>query len=87
MADDSNRMSVSRVASGVTSGTPALRPASGATSVGSADSGSVAPFSGGGSAARSGLGAPRGSRMLPADYPVDQLDRNAARGTYLDILV
>jgi hypothetical protein len=30
---------------------------------------------------------PRGSRMLPADYPVENLDRRAQRGTYLDILV
>lgn len=30
---------------------------------------------------------PRGSRILPADYPVELLDANAVRGTYLDILV
>ncbi len=30
---------------------------------------------------------PRGSRMLSPDVSVDQLDRSAPRGTYLDILV
>ena len=30
---------------------------------------------------------PRGRRMLAADTPLDQLDRTAPRGTYLDILV
>jgi len=30
---------------------------------------------------------PRGRRMLSADTPLDSLDGNAARGTYLDILV
>ncbi|CAA7621488.1 conserved hypothetical protein [Magnetospirillum sp. LM-5] len=33
------------------------------------------------------IGGPRGNRILPADFPLDQLDRRAARGTYLDILV
>lgn len=30
---------------------------------------------------------PRGRRMLAADTPVESLDGNAVRGTYLDILV
>lgn len=30
---------------------------------------------------------PKGMRMLSPDVPVDQLDRRAPRGTYLDILV
>jgi len=30
---------------------------------------------------------PRGRRMLSADTPVESLDNNAVRGTYLDILV
>lgn len=46
----------------------------------------VAAGSGAG-AARGGIGGPRGQRILPADYPLDALDRQAARGTYLDILV
>lgn len=36
---------------------------------------------------RGGIGGPRGQRMLPADYPLDALDRQAQRGTYIDILV
>lgn len=38
------------------------------------------------SARQDGFGG-RGQRMLPANYPTEQLDRNAQRGTYLDILV
>ena len=38
-------------------------------------------------AERGGIGGPRGQRMLPADYPLDALDRKAQRGTYIDILV
>lgn len=30
---------------------------------------------------------PRGRRMLSPDTPIESLDGNAARGTYLDILV
>lgn len=30
---------------------------------------------------------PAGQRMLAPDTPLDDLDRNARRGTYLDILV
>lgn len=37
--------------------------------------------------AKQGAFGGRGQRMLPADYPSEQLDRNAQRGTYLDILV
>lgn len=38
-------------------------------------------------AERGGIGGPRGQRVLPADYPLDALDRGAPRGTYLDLLV
>ncbi len=38
-------------------------------------------------ATRQALAAPRGQRMLPADYPLDQLDAKAPRGTYLDLLI
>lgn len=41
---------------------------------------------GGGGGKNSPFGA-RGQRMLPADFPAEKLDRQAARGTYLDILV
>lgn len=82
MADDSNRIGTSRVTT-ATAGLGPVRKAGGFT--GDATAASV---SGGGSArTRSGSFGPRGSRMLPADYPADQLDRQAARGTYLDILV
>ncbi|KAF0224083.1 MAG: hypothetical protein FD176_1481 [Rhodospirillaceae bacterium] len=37
--------------------------------------------------ARGGIGGKPGNRILPADFPLDQLDRRARRGTYLDILV
>ncbi|CAA7613239.1 hypothetical protein [Magnetospirillum sp. UT-4] len=36
---------------------------------------------------RGAIGGPPGQRVLPADFPLDQLDRNARRGTYLDILI
>ena len=29
----------------------------------------------------------RGVRVLPADFPLERLDRNAPRGTYIDLLV
>lgn len=29
----------------------------------------------------------RGMRMLPADFPLDRLDRSAPRGTYIDLLI
>jgi hypothetical protein len=29
----------------------------------------------------------RGHRILPADFPLDKLDFNAPRGSYIDILV
>ncbi|CCG40731.1 hypothetical protein [Magnetospirillum molischianum] len=32
-------------------------------------------------------GGPRGRRMLSPDTPLESLDNNAARGTYIDILV
>lgn len=81
MSDDSNRIAGTRV-SPATAGLGSVRKAGGG------DAGAVSVSGGGGSArARSGAFGPRGSRMLPADYPADQLDRQAARGTYLDILV
>lgn len=42
---------------------------------------------GAGGALGGGLSAPRGMRMLPADYPLEALDKDSPRGTYLDILV
>lgn len=36
---------------------------------------------------RGAIGGKPGSRVLPADFPLDQLDRRARRGTYVDILV
>lgn len=36
---------------------------------------------------RGAIGGKPGNRVLPADFPLDQLDRRARRGTYLDILV
>ncbi|MBR9971833.1 hypothetical protein [Magnetospirillum sulfuroxidans] len=36
---------------------------------------------------RGGIGGKPGNRVLPADFPLDQLDRMARRGTYVDILV
>lgn len=82
MADDSNRIGTSRVST-VTAGLGPVRKAGGFA--GEASAASVG--SGGSAPARSGSFGPRGSRMLPADYPADQMDRQAARGTYLDILV
>lgn len=84
MADDSNRIG-SRGASGL----ELLRQISGvgAPTSGGGTSGSVAAASGSGGSPPRGAFGPRGSRVLPADFPEDQLDRRAARGTYLDILV
>lgn len=50
-----------------------------------------ATVSGGGGESVTGQGGatpngPRGRRMLAAGTPVESLDRNAPRGTYLDIL-
>ncbi|MGE5506016.1 MAG: hypothetical protein ACM31L_16460 [Actinomycetota bacterium] len=45
-----------------------------------------APAQGGSSAKSQGDGV-QVFRMLPADTPVETLDRTARRGTYLDILV
>ena len=36
---------------------------------------------------RGAIGGKPGNRVLPPDFPLDQLDRKARRGTYLDILV
>lgn len=36
---------------------------------------------------RGAIGGKPGNRVLPADFPLDQLDRRARRGTYLDLLV
>lgn len=84
MADDSGRIGSGRS----TLGMDLLRQVSG---VGGAPSGSgggaVTAAAGGGATTPRGAFGPRGSRMLPADFPEDQLDRRAARGTYLDILV
>ncbi|MCA1909444.1 MAG: hypothetical protein LDL39_13890 [Magnetospirillum sp.] len=39
------------------------------------------------SSTRGAIGGKPGNRILPPDFPLDQLDRRARRGTYLDILV
>lgn len=80
MADESNRIGSS------SGGADLLRPVLGGGKVGQRE------VVGAGGASASGgqrgpMGGPRGNRILPADYPLDQLDRRAARGTYLDILV
>ncbi|MGE5478215.1 MAG: hypothetical protein ACM3Q1_16290 [Bacteroidales bacterium] len=85
MADDSNRIGATRLSTGLGQ----VRPfAGGGVSV-SGNAGDTAVQASGDSAPAAPRGSfgPRGSRMLPADYPLDQLDRRAARGTYLDILV
>lgn len=88
MADESNRIGSSRTGS---AGMDLLRQLGvGSTSPASAPSevaAQVAGSGGGGRADRGAIGGPRGNRILPADYPLDQLDRRAARGTYLDIVV
>lgn len=85
MADDSNRIGSSRAG---TVGADLLRQLTGTGATGTVSAGSdiVARASGGG-ASGGALAGPRGNRILPADTPLDQLDRRAARGTYLDILV
>lgn len=84
MSDGSNRIGSSRPSSGM----ELLRQLSG---VGTAGSGTpaapVAPVAAAGNNTSHGGFGPRGNRILPADFPLDQLDRRAARGTYLDILV
>lgn len=94
MADDSNRIGSSR---GGSSGMDLLRELGRIGGVGGGGGGAspsavtgvdgVSSTSGSGGGGRSGMGGPRGSRVLPADFPVDQLDRQAARGTYIDLLV
>lgn len=83
MADDFNRIGSSRISSGL----ELLRPASGVGAPAS-DGGAVTAATGGHPSATAGNAfGPRGNRILPADTPLSQLDRRAARGTYLDILV
>ena len=82
MADDSNRIGSSRV-SAATTGLGPVRKAAG----GAGDAAQIAIGGGSSTRAHGGSFGPRGNRMLPADFPEDQLDRRAARGTYLDILV
>jgi hypothetical protein len=81
MADDNNR-----IGGAGTSGADLLKQAFGiGATQPRAPSEPVASASASGQ--RGAIGGPRGNRVLPADYPLDQLDRRAARGTYLDILV
>lgn len=84
MADDSNRIGTS----GVSSGLGQMRKVSGvgAPTSGGSNSVSIDRDSGASSGSTASFGQ-RGSRMLPSTFPLDQLDRRAARGTYLDILV
>lgn len=90
MADDSTRIGSSRVS------LPNIGPTRKVSGTGGpsfadvylpSDSGSVSV--GGDQPRHTNPGAfgPRGNRILPASFPLDQLDRRAARGTYLDILV
>lgn len=87
MADDSNRIGTSRLSAAlgqvrnVTGVAPAASGGAGSVSIDAGNAGAAS------SSASSNWFGPRGNRMLPADYPTDQLDRRAARGTYLDILV
>lgn len=84
MADDSNRIATSRISTGLGQ----VRKISGVASSASGGSGAFSVDGGSGETATfTGSFGPRGSRMLPANYPEEQLDRRAARGTYLDILV
>lgn len=84
MADDSSRIGSTRS----TLGMDLLRQVSGVSGAASgAGGGAISAASGSGGTAPRGAFGQRGNRMLPADYPEDQLDRRAARGTYIDILV
>lgn len=76
MSDDGNRIGTSGAQA---SSLEALRRAMGGSPAQRAQSAETAT--------RQALSAPRGQRMLPADYPLDQLDAKAPRGTYLDLLV
>lgn len=85
MADDSTRIGTSSVSTGLGQ----VRKVSG-VGVSSSDGSGQISVDGGGEASSSAFNrsfGPRGSRMLPSNFPLDQLDRRAARGTYLDILV
>lgn len=82
MADDSTSIGTSRVSTAA-AGLGQVRKVAG----GGGDARSASVSGGSSSRARTGSFGPRGNRMLPADYPEDQLDHRAARGTYLDILV
>ena len=83
MAGESNRIGSSGI-SGASVET--LKQALGVGAAQSGGNGGVNASSAGGGARNPAPGA-RGNRILAADYPVDQLDRRAARGTYLDILI
>ena len=85
MADDSSRIGSTRS----TLGMDLMRQVSGVSGAASGSGGTtaIAAASGSGGTTPRGAFGPRGSRMLPADFPEDQLDRRAARGTYIDILV
>jgi hypothetical protein len=88
MADESNRIGSSRTGSvgtdllrqlGIGSTAPVSAPSEGVSQ--------LAGSSGDGRTDKGAIGGPRGNRILPADFPLDQLDRRAARGTYIDIVV
>lgn len=82
MADD-NRIGSSGISS---ASAELLKQALGVGAPKSSSGGDVGASSAGG-AARNPVRGARGNRILPADFPVDQLDRKAARGSYLDILI
>ena len=80
-------MSNNTIGPRVPSGSSGLDMLKDALGVGSNRSPASSSASSSGADHRKGLNAPRGQRMLPADYPVEALDRSAPRGTYLDLLV
>ncbi|HTH16137.1 MAG TPA: hypothetical protein VL974_05750 [Magnetospirillum sp.] len=82
MADDGTRISP---LSGLFSNTAPVRQISGVAPSSSGTTNTAS--SSNDTAPRNAVKGQRGNRMLPADYPLDQLDRRAERGTYLDILV
>lgn len=80
---ESNSVGATRGSGGV----DLLRQITGASAANAGGQGPVVAASSGGGASGGNLAGPRGNRILPADTPLDQLDRRAARGTYIDILV
>lgn len=78
MADESPRIDASRVAA--TAGDMLRQVLAGG---GAGSAGAITPVK---ASAAVVTGRP-GNRMLSADFPMDQLDHSAPRGTYIDLLV